>query len=427
MSRAVVLVVALSDLGRDPRVDRQIEALRVEFDVIAAGFGAPRHDDIAFIRLASLAEVTAEQDRENRASPPPLRTRARRALLRRAMTARTLAGNVGRPSGRPVRLYDAELDVSPRWRVWERQLADVPFDVLLINDVTFLPLAARMAGPRALVFDAHELWSEQDSGVRRWRWLRRPYIRYVEARWLPRVDAMTTVCQPIADRYEQQVGVNSTVVTNATALQELAPSPVSEPLRLVHWGGASVQRRLELMIDAVRQVRRPVTFDLVLVGNPAYIARLREVAADDARVRFLDPVAMPELPRFGNDYDVGLFLVPPLSPNMEFVLPNKFFEFLQARLAVMIGPSPEMARVVREFDVGVVSEGFSAEAFARVIVGLDRPVVERYKRNADAAARALNAEANAEVIREVVRGALASSRRRPGYVPSRSRSDPITS
>ena len=55
---------------------------------------------------------------------------------------------------------------------------------------------------------------------------------------------------------------------------------------------------------------------------------------------------MHELPRMANDYDVGLYLLPPTNFNQRYALPNKFFEFIQGRLAIAIGPSPEMAKLV---------------------------------------------------------------------------------
>ena len=51
---------------------------------------------------------------------------------------------------------------------------------------------------------------------------------------------------------------------------------------------------------------------------------------------------------FANQYDVGVFLLPASFPNQVHVLPNKLFDYIQARLAVAIGPSHEMAEVVRD-------------------------------------------------------------------------------
>ena len=62
-------------------------------------------------------------------------------------------------------------------------------------------------------------------------------------------------------------------------------------------------------------------------------------------MRFHDPVAPAELPFAMNACDVGVFCMPPININARYALPNKFFDFVQARLAVGVGPAEEMARL----------------------------------------------------------------------------------
>jgi hypothetical protein len=88
------------------------------------------------------------------------------------------------------------------------------------------------------------------------------------------------------------------------------------------------------------------------------------------------------------------------------VLPNKLFDFIQARLAVAIGPSPEMAAIVEQWDCGVVSETFEPQSFAEALRELTPESVTRMKANADRAARVLNADANRETIVAVVKQAI---------------------
>ena len=63
-------------------------------------------------------------------------------------------------------------------------------------------------------------------------------------------------------------------------------------------------------------------------------------------------------------YDIGLFLLSPANFNYYHALPNKLFEFVQARLAVAIGPSPEMARIVNDHDLGIVAPDFEPTTMA---------------------------------------------------------------
>jgi Glycosyl transferases group 1 len=226
--------------------------------------------------------------------------------------------------------------------------------------------------------------------------------------YVSRTAAMMTVSRGIADEYRARAGVSPALVTNAPFFQELDPSPVSEPIRLLHVGFADARRRLELTIDAVRSLAGNVTLDLVLTRNPDYRQELQARIANDPHIRILPPVSARDVISFSNAYDVGVHLLPPDYPNMMHALPNKLFDYIQARLAVAIGPSPEMARIVREWDCGVVSDSFTAAAFAEALKGLTVDVVERLKRNSDRAARVLNANSNRETILDLVDRAIAS-------------------
>jgi hypothetical protein len=116
---------------------------------------------------------------------------------------------------------------------------------------------------------------------------------------------------------------------------------------------------------------------------------------------------MPELSRFLNQYDIGVYLLEPVNFNFLHSLPNKFFEFIQARLAVAIGPSPEMARLVREYDLGVVADDFSPQALAQCLLGLDLKRIEYYKSQSHKVAHLLSAEQNKKILLDLVERVLA--------------------
>ena len=118
---------------------------------------------------------------------------------------------------------------------------------------------------------------------------------------------------------------------------------------------------------------------------------------------------MQGLVRMANHYDIGLFLLPPVNFNWRFTLPNKLFEFIQGRLAIAIGPSPEMARVVRKYGLGVVADDFAPETLAAALNALDGSAIGAFKRASHAAADELCAESNAELMLRVVETAVAGS------------------
>lgn len=371
-----VLVLSLSDLRSDPRVHRQLQCLAGRFRVTAAGLAPP---SVAVERYI------------------PMQAQAPQGLAGRVKAALLLL----------LRRFETYYWSRPHVTATLRGVGSEKFDVILANDLNTLPLALKIAGGRArVVFDAHEFAPREFEDLWTWRLFFQRFADVFCRRYLPKVDAMMTVCDGIAEEYRRLYGVASIVVTSAPPYQALAPAPVqADVVRMIHHGSAIPSRKLELMIDMMRHLDPRFRLDFMLMPvNRDYLARLQALAAGDERIRFLDPVPMPDIPAFCNRYDIGVFLLPPVNYNYAMALPNKFFEFVQARLAIAIGPSPEMARLVRRHDIGVVSDDFSPASLAKQLQTLSAERIAECKRQADLAARELCAENNQKLILGLVEG-----------------------
>lgn len=362
MSRPSLLVLSFSPIADDARVLKQVRLFAGRYDVTTCGYGpAPegvvRHYEVPADLLAW------------RKDP--------RWLLARQYS-RVYWGNAAVAYARSV-------------------LPVGEFDAVLADDVDTVPLALSLQPRRGVHADLHEYAPGQNSELPRWRWFVAPYIRWICRRFVSRAASVTTVGQGIAERYTREFGFPVGVVTNAAPYADLAPAPVGSPIRLVHSGNAQRNRHLEVMIDGVEQSTTPVTLDLLLMPNDeAYRDELRARCAGSTRVRVLDPVPYRDLVRTLNGYDVGVFVLPPVNVNYEWTLPNKFFDYVQARLGVIVGPSPEMAREVEARGFGAVTADFTAAGFAAVLDGLSPAAVGRWRQASATSARELSAEVQSQ-------------------------------
>ncbi len=176
---------------------------------------------------------------------------------------------------------------------------------------------------------------------------------------------------------------------------------------LLHHGACTPSRHLEEMIHMFRFLDARYHLDFMLLpSNRRYLRKLKQEAAFCPRIRFVDPVPMPEIPAKTNLYDIGLFLLPPVNFNYAHALPNKFFEFVQARLAVAIGPSPEMAGLARQYGFGVIAQSFAPRDLAERLNCLTADEIQTLKLAAHRAAKDLCAENNAPIIRAEVERVL---------------------
>jgi len=363
-----ILIISFSDIKRDPRVFRQVKHLASKYDVITLGFGDPEIDGVRFIPI-----------REIGASP--LKKVRRAAYLKMKEYEK---------------YYEATFDAEAV-RV---NLREEHFDLVIANDSDSLPLVFSWEHGAPVLHDAHEYAPRQIEDRWWWRFLMKEYMEWICATYLKRCKAVTTVSEGIAKEYSMKFGVLPTVITNAPDYVDIRPSPVEEgKVRMVHTGNANPSRRIEKYLELMAHLDERFTLDLYLMPrDPAYLKRMRNLAESTRGVRILDPVPMQDLIPVCNRYDVGIFFQEPLNFNLEHSLPNKFFEFVQARLAVAITPLPEMKATVRSYGIGLVAPDFEVESMASLLSGLDKAQLEHFKSQAEKAAHPLSSEVNMGIL-----------------------------
>lgn len=374
-ARPSLLIMSYSRLFRDARVLRQIRLFRDEYAVTTVGYGPAPEGVVAHHQIPE--DVVYWH------------------IDRKLVVAR---------------IYQRAFDTAPITRWARAQLAGQEFDVILANDLQPVPVAIGMRPRGGVHVDLHEYVTRQQEEVWRFRTFLAPYYGYLIKKWVRRADSVTTVGFKLAEQYEDEFGVRCGVVFNAPERRALTPGEVADPVRLVHAGGAT-PTRLEMMLAAVEQVQSGATLDLFLVDSGSgYAGSVRDRYADHPRIIVHEAVPTSELVNTLHRFDVGVHILTPVSFNHRYAMPNKLFDYVQARIGVLIGPSPEMAGVVQEHDLGWVSEDFSPESVARTIDGLTREDVVRAKAASDRAADVLCAEEQvggwAEPVRALAEKAL---------------------
>lgn len=282
---------------------------------------------------------------------------------------------------------------------WCREhLTPGQWDIVLANDVESVPVALGLAPRLGVHADLHEYTPRLHDEVRAWDRRIRPFWEFVCRRWVAKADSWTTVGRGLADEYRRQFGFEAQLATNAAPFVDLEPGPAQRPLRLVHSGACLRNRNLMAMIDGVASSTADVTLDLYLMGNdPGYFDELSARAVETGRVRVLGPVPYEDLVATLHGYDLGIHLLPPTNFNNRWALPNKLFDYVQARLGVIVGPSVEMRAYVEDSGIGALTEDFTSDALARLLNSLSVADVDSFKKASHAAARDLSAERQVEV------------------------------
>lgn len=356
--RPSLLILSFSPIRSDPRVLKQVELFKENYVVSTCAYGAAPDGVAEHFELPADARGWSSD-------------------------------KVGLISRQYARVYEGMTAVKAA-----REILPVgKFDIILANDLNSLPVALDLKPVLGVHADLHEFAPKEKDDDLKWRTFVAPFMRWLCRNYLPLARSVTTVSEGIAAQYTKDYGVDAGVVTNAAPYLEASPRPVGQAIRLIHSAAGQRYRKLENFVEAMREAPEWLTLEMIVMPNePDYVAELKEKAKGVAGISFLDPVPYAQLVATLQSYDVSIVFLPPSNFNLANALPNKFFEAVQARLGVIVGPSPAMVSLVEEYGFGTVTADFTVESLRTTLESLTPALVDGWKQAAHKAAHALSAE-----------------------------------
>jgi 1,2-diacylglycerol 3-alpha-glucosyltransferase len=161
------------------------------------------------------------------------------------------------------------------------------------------------------------------------------------------------------------------------------------------------RRGLDVLVDAVGSLPRT---RLVIIGSApdeyrsSVLERARERGAA-SRVSFLGPHPYPEYIELASGGDVGAYLTGARRQSASYAhtLPNRLFDLIMARIPLIVGSGTATARIVHDYELGIVLDQINAPAIAAAIEALtSRNPGTRFGENLERAARELCWERQSE-------------------------------
>lgn len=379
------LILAYSPIARDARVLRQARYLAPHYDLTLAGFGENpfANDDSVDLEWIEI---------ETSASVP------KHAILRRRIFAW-----LSRISGRFAHAYSLEIaHLRYGWHVAQSR----KYRLILCNDVDALPagVAAIEANKSCkLVLDLHEYPTREMTGGGDWRWERKPLVTGILKRMARKAHGTVTVADSFASLMQKEFRMKKPIIVrSAPELVDVSRGAKleGEKIHLIHHGAAMPAREPERLIKACRQLDERYVLHLMLTGSNEYIAELKQFAEQTCpgRVHFEDPVKPNEIVSAISRFDMGLYILPPVSFNDLHAMPNKFFDFIVAGLAVATAPSVNMAKITRDNDIGWVADDFEPATMANRLNALSKEDIEKCRANALKLREKINAKTELEKL-----------------------------
>jgi glycosyltransferase involved in cell wall biosynthesis len=188
-------------------------------------------------------------------------------------------------------------------------------------------------------------------GVRK-IWLR------IEKLIVPKVQYGFTVCNSIAGYYKNAYGVAFVTIRNLARFRYEKEFLRIEKSKLtpivIYQGALNLGRGLELAIESMQYLENT---KLLILGDGDIRENLEELVDDlglNNRVEFRGRVPFEQLWQFTASADVGISLEENLGLNYQYALPNKLFDYIQARIPVVISDLPEMRSVIEQYHIGKI-------------------------------------------------------------------------
>ena len=254
-------------------------------------------------------------------------------------------------------------------------------DILLSNDLdTLLPnYVVSKLFRKKLVYDSHELFTEVPELINR------PNIKkvwsFIEKKTLPKMENCYTVSNSIAKHYNNLYGSNFKVIRNLPYKRNLStgqfPFNTEDNKIVLYQGALNIGRGIDLMIDTMDYLENVL---FVIIGQGDIHDQLEQQVAHKGlqkKVRFLGRVTPEALLKITPLADIGISLEEDNGLNYRYALPNKLFDYIQAKIPVIISDLPEMRTIIETFNVGEILYHRSPQDLAKII----NTMLEKGKKN----------------------------------------------
>jgi glycosyltransferase involved in cell wall biosynthesis len=246
-------------------------------------------------------------------------------------------------------------------------------DILLSNDLdTLLPnfLISKLVGKK-LVYDSHELFTEIPELIDRPK-VQKVWLK-IEKTILPKVKNCYTASDSIARYYEYTYNSDFKIVRNVPysigiTLKSNFPFDIENKKIILYQGSVNLCRGIDLMIESMQFVENAL---FIIIGDGDLLKEMKlkvDFLKLNHKVKFLASISPKKLHTLTPLADLGISLEEDKGLSYRYALPNKLFDYIQAKIPVIVSNLPEMRKIIDEYKVGKVLYERSPKNLAKMVI-----------------------------------------------------------
>lgn len=207
------------------------------------------------------------------------------------------------------------------------------------------------------MYDSHELFTEVPELIK--RPFQQKFWLKIEQFIVPKLKYTYTVCDSIAVHYNTIYNTNFKAIRNIPFKIEKFEKETftfnSKNKKIILYQGAlNKGRGLELMIEAMTFLDNAI---FLIIGSGDIEQNLHKLVKElnlKEKVTFIDRISPIELQKLTPLADLGLSIEENLGLNYKYALPNKLFDYIQAKIPVLVSNLDEMSNLVLTYNVGEI-------------------------------------------------------------------------
>lgn len=277
-------------------------------------------------------------------------------------------------------------------------------DLLFANDLdTLLPNYLHSKIYRLpLIYDSHEYFTEVPELEK--NLFKKKIWKRIEQYIFPKLTYIITVNDSIAGLFYKDYGKKPLVIRNVplthnfrrvsdvNAFKKENELPLNKKIIILQGAGINIQRGAEEAVEAMRFLDDAI---LLIIGGGDVFENLMALSAKfqlEEKIIFIPKLPYADLMEFTQVADVGLTLDKNTNINYRFSLPNKIFDYINAGIPVLASDLPEVAKIIRQYEVGTIINEVTPQSIATAIKNLfvNREEFVRLKANTLKASAELN-------------------------------------
>ena len=290
-------------------------------------------------------------------------------------------------------------------------LSKKTYDLIIVHHIKLLPLVFSFSGNTKVIMDAHEFYTEVYTDSVLWNFFMKKYYVWLSNNYLSKCDLLIAVNESMSKRYAKEYDIKTEFITNAAEYYDIEPSVIKkDEIKIIHHGLAGRSRKLELMIEMADFLDDRFTLTFLIfelnIFSKLYLNKLKRIAKHNPKIVFLKPVPADKLVEFGNQFDIGLFFMPPSNYNEEYSLANKVFQYIQSRLMLAVSPLPEMKNIVENYELGVIAKDYNPKSLAIDLNSLTSEAIMSFKAQSHKNSRKLSSIDNMKKFIKLIHALL---------------------